>query len=369
MGISGGIGAPTTKLSWSDRLGKRMREGTPEDLIVSTVDRIRVAVAAGQWEVAAQLVDYFMEEAKVCHLVYVTWSEGFERWLVDAGVTPEELAAERARLDALLAFEDGSPFRPAERWTAIGAQAGALGNDLRGMQVEAAAADARTLELAASWRALHDRWADLQAGLMTFVAARFGEEAIGDCYETVLAPFLEERYAPYDVREQAYEETVERNLYLVFEAMRAHLSGPDRLGNLELTEHPDRWVVAFDPCGSGGRQTRGDGADDFGFTEGEHDWAWNEKGVCYYCAHCCLTNELWAVRQWGSPVRVTDPPRRDEPGKPCTWTVYKSVDAVPEEAYERIGRRKPAAGSAPGPALELDRRPTRVSQTAERPAG
>jgi hypothetical protein len=28
--------------------------------------------------------------------------------------------------------------------------------------------------------------------------------------------------------------------------------------------------------------------------------------------------------------------------KQCTWTVYKRLDAIPEEAYRRIGRTKPA---------------------------
>jgi hypothetical protein len=351
QGISGGIAAPTTKLTWSDQLGKRVRQGSPEELVISTVERIHEALGAGQWEPAAQLVDYFMEEAKVCHLVYTTWAEGFERWLADAGVKPDELAAERSRLDEVLRFPDGGAFEPHQRWTDLGREAGGLGNDLRGMQTDAATARSRVEALASGWRELHDRWADLQAGLMTFVAARFGEEAIGDCYRTVLGPFLRERYSPYDTRERPYAETIERNLYLVFEAMRAHLSGPGRLGNLSIQEHADRWVVSFDPCGSGGRQTRGDGAEEFGFTQGEHDWAWNEKGVCYYCAHCCLTNELWAVEQWGAPVRVTHPPTApDRRDSPCTWTVYKSVEAIPDEAYRRIGRRKPAPGSPPGPA-------------------
>jgi len=85
-------------------------------------------------------------------------------------------------------------------------------------------------------------------------------------------------------------------------------------------------------------------------TTEEHDWAWNERGVCYYCAHCCLTNELWAVERWGAPVRVVDSPlhpdeTRGPDPRPCTWTVYKSIAAIPEEAYRRIGRTK---GTAPG---------------------
>ena len=351
--MTGATAAPTTTLTWSPALGKRVREGSWQELAVSTVQRIEEAIAAGQMEVAAQLVDYFMEEAKVCHNVYQVWAEGFERWLAERGV---DVCAERERLNRLLAFPDGEPFEPLPRWSALGARAGALAADMRGMVLDEEDAHARLHELREGWRQLHDRWADLQAGLLTVVARRFGEAAIGDCYRAVLEPFLRERYGPYDLRARPYEDTVERNLYLAFEAMRAHLVGPDRLGNMELTEHDDRWVIAFDPCGSGGRGQRGDPIEgtpsrseppyEFGVTQEAHDWAWNEKGVCYYCAHCCLTNELWAVEQWGAPVRVTDSPLHPDETvgpdpKPCTWTIYKSVDAVPEEAYRRIGRTKP----------------------------
>lgn len=344
--ISGAIGSPTTKLTWSEAIGKRVREGSVADLAVSTGDRIAEALDAGQLEVAAQLVDYFMEEAKVCHNVYQVWTEGFERWMVERGVSAEELSAERARLDRVLAAEDGSPFDPGAWWASLGEGAGRIANELRGLAIDADEARGRFDSLRDGWRGLHDRWVDLQAGLLTYIAKRFGEAEIGDCYRAVLLPFLEERYGPYDVRERPYEETIERNLYLALEAMRGHLSGPERMGNLEVTEHDDRWVLAFDPCGSGGRQSRGGGAEDFGFTAEQHDWAWNEVGVCYYCAHCCLTNELWAVERWGAPVRVTDPPLHPEETegpnpKPCTWTIYKSLEAIPEEAYRRIGRTKP----------------------------
>jgi hypothetical protein len=30
-----------------------------------------------------------------------------------------------------------------------------------------------------------------------------------------------------------------------------------------------------------------------------------------------------------------------EKPKRCRWTIYKSVDAIPPEAYQRIGRKKP----------------------------
>jgi hypothetical protein len=47
--------------------------------------------------------------------------------------------------------------------------------------------------------------------------------------------------------------------------------------------------------------------------------------------------------EWGGhPLWVTgyDP----DPAKPCHWHFYKTVDAIPEEAYTRLGRRKPPPG-------------------------
>jgi hypothetical protein len=138
--------------------------------------------------------------------------------------------------------------------------------------------------------------------------------------------------------------------------MRGHLVGPARNGDMDVDEYDDRFVISFDPCGSGGRQQRGDTIEgtpsraeppyDFGVTEEEHDWAWNEKGVCYYCSHCCFVLEHWPAKNWGHPLRVVDSPlyphETSGPNpKKCTWTIYKSLEAIPAEAYERLGMTKP----------------------------
>ena len=355
--ISGSREAPVATLTWSDALGKRVRRGDWADQAISTTRKVHEAVDAGQWEVAAQLVDYFMEEAKVCHVIYTVWSEGFERFLLGRGVTDGELAAERVRLAHLLHFPDGEDFAPHPRWRRLGELAGGLGNDLRGFEVDAAAAHERFEELRERWRQLHDRWADYQSGLLTFAADRFGEAAVGQCFAEVLEPYLGERYAPFDTRVQPYEDTLERNLYLAFEAMRAHLCGPERTGEVGLEEHDDRWVISFDPCGSGGRGQRGDDIEGtpsrsdppygFAVTTEPHDWAGNEVGVCLYCAHCVVALQKWPMEQWGAPVRVVDPPLHPaetvESRKQCQWTVYKTVEAVPEEAYRRVGAVKPGS--------------------------
>jgi hypothetical protein len=349
---------PPTTLTWSATLGKRVRTGDWADQAVSTVRKIQEAIEGDRREAAAQLVDYFMEEAKVVYVIYQVWSTGFLDWLRAEGMTEPELAAELERLRRLLAFPDGAPFEAPPRWDALAGQAGLLANRLRACEIDRERALADLDALREAWRQLHDRYADFQSGLLACVARRFGEARIEDCYRFVLEPYLQERYKPFDIHEQPYEDSLERNLYLAFEAMRAHLVGPERDGEIELEEHEDRFVLSFDPCGSGGRAQRGDPIEgtpsraeppyEFGVTRADYDWAWNEKGVCYYCAHCCFALERWPAERWGHPVRVVDSPLYpDETSGPepkrCTWTIYKSLEAIPGEAYARIGLEKPRA--------------------------
>ena len=355
-----------TQLTWSETLGKRVKVGSWTDQQTPTLEEARRAIAeagdefglkAGRREVAAQLVDYFMEEAKVVYVIYDVWTKGFLDWLATKGVPEEERQAEIDRLKALLAFPDGEPLDPQARWEALGAFAGRLGNRIRSYDITGAEADRDLATLAESWRQLHDRGADLMAGLLAFVARRFGEASLEDCYRFVMEPYIQERYTPFDVRVVPYEDTIERNLYISFEAMRAHLCGPRREGTFDLDEYDDRWVVSFDPCGSGGRSMRGDTVEgtgsrvlepyEFGVTQEKHDWAWNQEGICYYCAHCCLVLEKLPVERWGHPVRVVDPPvwggaaDAATTQQKCRWTIYKSLEAIPEDRYRRIGHEKP----------------------------
>jgi hypothetical protein len=364
-----------THLEWSESVGKRVRSGDWADQAVSTVVKIEeelrsagddLGLAGGRRENAAQLVDYFMEEAKVVYVVYRVWTTGFNEWLVAQGVSEADLAAEIDRLERLLAYPDGTPLEREPRWEALGLRAGRLANGIRGYDLSIQAAIDELDGVREDWRQLHDRMADLMAGILAFVVRRFGEARLEDCYRAIMEPYLQERYMPFDVRVTPYEETLDRNLYIALEAMRGHLVGPGRRGDIELEERDDRWVLRFDPCGSGGRILRGDPEEgtgsrvlapyEFGVIEEPRPWTWNETGVCHYCAHCNLALSTIPAERWGHPVRTVDPPLwrgEDDPAtnRKCQWTVWKSLEAIPEREYERIGRTKPALPVIqPGPA-------------------
>src|SRR6185436_6732971 len=72
-----------THLEWSDAIGKRVRSGDWADQAISTAVKIEdelraggndLGLAGGRRENAAQLVDYYMEEAKVVYVVYRVWT-------------------------------------------------------------------------------------------------------------------------------------------------------------------------------------------------------------------------------------------------------------------------------------------------------
>ena len=129
-----------THLEWSDTIGKRVRSGDWADQAISTVVKIEeelqaagddFGLAANRRENAAQLVDYFMEEAKVVYVIYKVWTAGFKDWLIEQGVTQADMDAEVERLKRLMAYPDGTPLDPEPRWEALGLRAGRLANGIR----------------------------------------------------------------------------------------------------------------------------------------------------------------------------------------------------------------------------------------------
>jgi hypothetical protein len=189
---------------------------------------------------------------------------------------------------------------------------------------------------------LQDIYVDWIWAMLTWVQRRVGEPAVETIMRETLGSWASERYAGY--LDLSFDERVA----LTVEGMRGHLSGPGRQGNIDVTDEGDRVVVAFDPCGSGGRARRGDPAHgvppaterpELGFSDEAHDWTWGRRGVCLYCSHCSLVNETLPIERLGFPMRVTEYP--ESPDDKCRWILYKDPKQIPADAYERVGKTKP----------------------------
>ena len=345
-----------TRLEYSPAVGRRVRLGSWEDQKISTYRKIREAVGEGRWDDAAELGNYFVDEAKVCFAIYRQWIPDLNAFLAENGVPRDELDAANAEIVAKLDLPDGRPWDPFRQWHDFVTQVEEFVALVH--REQGAAALDKLDELKETWRRCHDRDVDHTYGLMSEIVKRLGESSIGAMWEKVLLPLFTWRYEKFDIDKYAWDEGLETLMLVACEAMRGHLVGPERTGDFELIETEDRYILRFDPCGSGGRTIRGDWIEgtparmeppyNWSVSQEEHTWNHNTKGVCHYCTHCIRLMEELPMDRFGYPVRVVDPPTYPDTNpdpdvrQKCQWQMFKDPTKVPEEYYERVGRTRPA---------------------------
>ena len=301
------------------------------------------AMRNGQTAAARDLTDQILSEAAEARDLFPSFIARARDYLLAQGLTAGQLHAEEDRLSALLDPE-GEGVDPQAAWHALRA---AADESVRRCAAGGGDEAAALLDVARrAWCAAHDRACDWIYGLLDVAFRHLWDALMSDFYAT------RDDYAP-SVR--PWGESVLALLTDAVASLRGHLSGPARMGEVDVTEEPDCWVVSFDPCGSGGRTHRPDTTSDgrarmeppygFAVTTGRHDWAWQREGVCLYCVHCCQLQERVPIQRFGIPLRVIDPPTwpASRQGGKCTWSIYKDPQAVPASAYQRVGLQKPAA--------------------------
>lgn len=187
------------------------------------------------------------------------------------------------------------------------------------------------------YKIIHDflvRWIQ---DLKTYIADKTGEESVMEAVRHTYEAGWKPRYQLWETM------TPEEKLQLTVEGMRGHFSGPGRRGDVSIDEEKDRYVIRFDPCGSGQILRRGDpetGESPYptdGVNKKAHDWTWNKTGVHWYCSHCCSVTEWMTMQDLGYPLRPVD--YDHDPHKPCTWYIYKDPLQTPQAFYDRIGGR------------------------------
>lgn len=334
----------------SERLGRNIRAGSWADLAEGTPRLIARALEAGDLPLAEDLCGFLREEFRTIFGIYANWFPDTLKCLRDMGMTEAEAEAAHAAVRARLAPWHRAVTRPRDAvWADVEA---AVARVTAPDTADRAAALSAAVDL---WRDLHDSEVDQLSGLFALVVDRHGEPALREMYEGwVIGSWFAKRYQRFDVSKIGWDEAAWLLTYLAFEGMHGHLSGPDRDGTVDFVEDDEKVTIGFSPCGSGGRSMQGEPRDGLpplrdpaiGWPElaGAHDFTWNEKGICAYCAHCCVLHENLPIAAFGYPVRVTHPPTAPLTAESrCTWTIYKDVRAIPDWAYTRVGATKPPA--------------------------
>lgn len=192
---------------------------------------------------------------------------------------------------------------------------------------------------------LHDILCDWSYGLLNYLAGTYGEEEVYRAQRST-AFLVKGAFGAHAARMSLHE-------YLAYqsESMRSHRCGPGEMGDFQIREEEDRYVMSFDPCGSGGRMRRGSDLDltpprtgppySLGRTKKPYPWSWGKAGVPYYCTHCCIMSEIIPIENQGYPLRVCD--YSDNPQDPCVWLFYKDPHSIPEKYFTRVGKVKDPA--------------------------
>lgn len=368
-------------LAFSGFLRRMVRVDPPASQGIATIRLVWDAIDGGRTAEATDLMAYLIQEQRVGHEIFARWTERMAQYLMTHGaatlgdvhdrtmrpwlgttITPYfhgvanrvpalDVEAEDVRyawpevpVTALLRRRDDT--YPLEVWAHATRYAPVHELDDAVRDAIAAggqAARRATDEVMTRNRLVHELYCDWCWALLTRIRDTVGEDRYGAAMRATMEDWIAVRYK--DMLEMSAEEM----LQLTVEGLRGEFFGQELLGDVEVTEEEDRYVLAFDPCGTGGRMRRGvsqfgtpprtEAPYSFGVTREAHDWSWNERGVCLYCTHCADINELLPLDRVGRPMRVTEHPR--DPGEKCRWYIYKRPELIPDRFYERVGRKRP----------------------------
>ncbi len=223
-----------------------------------------------------------------------------------------------------------------------------LGDNTLGKLIEAIERGDKQLELDLAkymWtedKRMHDTYTDWVFADLAWIARNYGEEEVPKVLRFVKETMDKPLFSMMTAM------STEDYVKLFAEFMRAHRGGPGETGDFKIWEEADRYVMEFDPCGSGGRMARGplNGSGsrikppyNLGKTTKAYPWSWNKSGVPYYCVHCCVWGEIVPIEKLGYPSRINECPF-DDFSKPSYWYFYKDPNLIPDKYFERVGFKK-----------------------------
>ncbi len=106
----------------------------------------------------------------------------------------------------------------------------------------------------------------------------------------------------------------------------------------------EKFTITMTPCGSGGKLVLEGGYKpprNLARVKKAQPQTFGKENFPVYCTHCAF-QEIVPIEVLGHPIFITDPPDADKIGEiPCSVYIYKDPKNIPEEFYERIGKKKP----------------------------
>jgi hypothetical protein len=179
---------------------------------------------------------------------------------------------------------------------------------------------------------LHDGYMIWVTGLLSYIYRKYGIDAVEEA----------EREAHTIEAKTVFKPSKKTDFRSRVEGIAGGLRG--HLQPITIEEDDEKVTLAMKPCGGGERIIQMGGYDpEVGLARVKepHPITWGMKDFPIYCVHSPVM-EMLAIENTGDfgPVHfVSDPMNM----KSCHFALYKDPTDIPEEFYERIGKKKPVA--------------------------
>ena len=179
---------------------------------------------------------------------------------------------------------------------------------------------------------LHDGYMVWVTGLLSFIYRKYGIDTVEEA----------ERYAHTIEGKTVFKPSGKTDFRSRVEEMAKALRG--HLQPLTIEEDDEKVMLTMKPCGSGERIIqKGLYEPEVGLAKVKetHRITWGMKDFPMYCVHCPVM-EMLAIEDTGDfgPVHFVYEPMKLGS---CHFALYKDPANIPEEFYDRIGKKKPAA--------------------------
>ena len=179
---------------------------------------------------------------------------------------------------------------------------------------------------------LHDGYMVWVTGLLSFIYRKYGIDTVEEA----------ERYAHTIEGKTVFKPSGKTDFRSRVEEMAKALRG--HLQPVTIEEDDEKVMLTMKPCGSGERIIqKGLYEPEVGLARVKetHRITWGMKDFPMYCVHCPVM-EMLAIEGTGDfgPAHFVYEPM--EFGS-CHFALYKDPANIPEEFYDRIGKKKPVA--------------------------
>ena len=185
---------------------------------------------------------------------------------------------------------------------------------------------------------MHDLYVDWTAAFMDHIYCSQGADALHDVLRKVIGipPRASNSDQQANHKSQDSIAVFRNQVNYLASVLRGHLQ------SIRIEEDDEKVCMVMEPCGSGQRLMEcGSYRPPRNLTmiQEPHIITWGMKNFPIYCTHAPML-EILSIEQLGYPTTVIFP-ANEVATESCRYCVYKNKDDIPNEVYERIGKKKP----------------------------